>query len=53
MLNVTVVGTYQGVDWDRHKTRFTGDVVTYLSRELIPGLADHVAVAEYATPIDL
>ena len=52
MLNVTIVGTYQGVDWDRHKTRFINDVVTYLSREVVPGLADHVAVAECATPTD-
>jgi prolycopene isomerase len=52
VLNVTVVGTYQGVDWDRHKTRFINDVVNYLSRELVPGLTDHVAVAECATPRD-
>lgn len=52
VLSVTVVGTYQGVDWDRHKTRFVDDVVTYLSRELVPGLADHVTVAACATPID-
>jgi phytoene dehydrogenase-like protein len=52
VLNVTMVGTYQGVDWDRHKTRFIEDVINYLSKELIPGLADHVTVADCATPLD-
>jgi phytoene dehydrogenase-like protein len=50
VLTVTVVGAYKGVDWD---TRLASPMTfNYLSRELIPGLADHVAVAECATPID-
>jgi phytoene dehydrogenase-like protein len=36
----------------QHKTRFINDVVTFLSKEVVAGLADHVVVAECATPID-
>jgi phytoene desaturase len=47
-----MVGPYRGVNWDDHKRRFIDDMVQYLSRDLLPGLADHVQLADGATPLD-
>jgi phytoene desaturase len=52
VLTVLLTGTYHGVDWDAHKGRFITDVIDYLSRGLVPGLAEHVQLADAATPLD-
>lgn len=52
VLNVLMTGGYAGVDWDAHKQRFIDDVIGYLSRGAVPGLAEHVMLADVATPLD-
>jgi len=53
-VNVIMMGPYalSGTDWDREKPRFLEDAVSYLSRRAVPGLAEHVKVAEVITPLD-
>ena len=52
VLNITMMGAYRGVDWDLEKKRFVDDVVDYLSKGVVPGLAEHVQTAECSTPLD-
>ena len=52
VLNVTMMGAYRGVDWDEHKKRYIDDVIAYLSEGVVPGLAQHVQIAECSTPLD-
>ncbi len=53
-INVIMMGPYglSGTDWDREKRRFLEDAVAYLERKAVPGLSDHVRVAEVITPLD-
>jgi phytoene desaturase len=53
-INVIFMGPYQlsGTDWDREKNGFLEDSIAYLSRKAVPGLEDHVQVAEVITPLD-
>ena len=48
------VGPYdlEGTDWDREKQPFLERSIEYLTRNAVPGLADHVKVAEVITPLD-
>ena len=41
-----------GSDWDKEKERFLEDSIAYLARKAVPGLSDHVKVAELITPFD-
>ncbi|MGQ9537196.1 MAG: phytoene desaturase family protein [Actinomycetota bacterium] len=54
ILNVILMGPYrlEGTDWDREKRGFLEEAVAWLSRRAVPGLADHVRVAEIITPLD-
>ena len=38
--------------WDEYKPALTQQVIEYMSQRFIPGLADHVQVAELSTPLD-
>lgn len=53
-LNVILMGPYEleGTDWDREKPRFLEESIDYLTRKAVPGLSDHVKVAEIITPLD-
>lgn len=53
-VNIILMGPYAlaGTDWDREKERFLEEAVAYLSRKAVPGLSDHVKVAEVITPLD-
>jgi phytoene desaturase len=53
-VNVILMGAYElaGTDWDREKQPFLERSVEYLARKAVPGLADHVKVAEVITPLD-
>lgn len=52
VLNVLMTGSYGGVDWDAHKRPFIDDVIDHLSRTAVPGLTEHVVLADVATPLD-
>jgi phytoene desaturase len=49
---VTVAGAYRGIDWDAYKHRFVEEVVSFLSADVLPELAEHVRMASCATPRD-
>ena len=52
-LNLTMGGySFDGIDWDAEKLRVIDDVIAFLSRDIIPGLKDHVEVALATTPLD-
>jgi phytoene desaturase len=53
-LNVILMGPYalSGTDWDREKKGFLEESIDYLGRVAVPGLSDHVKVAEIITPLD-
>jgi phytoene desaturase len=53
-INVIFMGPYNlsGTDWDREKKGFLEESIAYLSRKAVPGLEDHVKVAEIITPFD-
>lgn len=51
-LSITLAGAYGGIDWDAHRHDFLDNVVEFLARGVLPGLADHVRVATVATPRD-
>ncbi|MBN2284787.1 MAG: NAD(P)/FAD-dependent oxidoreductase [Deltaproteobacteria bacterium] len=42
----------KGSSWDAYKPALTEQLITYMSERYIPGLADHVQVAELSTPVD-
>lgn len=42
----------QGSDWDSEKQRILDEVLQHYSKHYIPGLKDHVEVAEFSTPLD-
>ena len=52
-LNVVMEGPYelQGTDWDREKEPCKEKAIAFFDR-VVPGLADHVEVAELLTPYD-
>nr|WP_303646203.1 NAD(P)/FAD-dependent oxidoreductase [Candidatus Solincola tengchongensis] len=54
VLNVILMGPYrlEGTDWDREKRGFLEEAVSWLSRKAVPGLEEHVEVAEILTPLD-
>jgi phytoene desaturase len=54
VLNLIPEGFYHlsGTDWDREKQPFIERTIESLSKYAIPGLADHVKVADCATPLD-
>jgi phytoene desaturase len=41
-----------GTDWDREKQSFIEKTIEDLSRNAVPGLADHVKMVDCATPLD-
>ncbi|MDY6795736.1 MAG: phytoene desaturase family protein [Actinomycetota bacterium] len=41
-----------GTDWDHEKEPFLEKSIEYLSTTAVPGLSDHVKVAELITPLD-
>jgi diapolycopene oxygenase len=53
-INVILMGAHalSGTDWDKEKKRFLEDSIEYLTRKAVPGLSDHVKVAEIITPLD-
>lgn len=42
----------EGTDWDSEKEAFIEGAVKFFSEKAMPGLADHVKVAEISTPLD-
>jgi len=54
VLNLTMMGVYRlnKSNWDEEKPRFIESVINYLSDGILPGLKDHVQVADAATPLD-
>ncbi|MDI6873440.1 phytoene desaturase family protein [Candidatus Solincola sp.] len=54
VLNVILMGPYrlERTDWDREKRGFLEEAVAWLSRKAVPGLEEHVKVAEILTPLD-
>ena len=42
----------KGSDWDKEKPRIQENIINYYSKKYIPGLAEHVKVAEFGTPLD-
>jgi len=53
-INTIMMGahTLSGTDWDKEKKRFMEDAIEYLTRKAVPGLSDHIKVAEIITPLD-
>jgi phytoene desaturase len=53
-INVILMAPYSltGTDWDKEKQRFLEDSIDYLARKAVPGLSDHIKVAEVITPVD-
>ncbi|HOG06815.1 MAG: NAD(P)/FAD-dependent oxidoreductase [Syntrophales bacterium] len=41
-----------GTTWDDFKAALTEQILDYMSKRYIPGLAEHVRVAELSTPVD-
>jgi phytoene desaturase len=54
VLNIIPESFYHlsGTDWDKEKQSFIERTIEDLSRNALPGLADHVKMAECATPLD-
>ena len=54
VLNTVFMGPSRlsGTDWDKEKQSFLEGAIDYLSRKVVPGLSDHVKVAEVITPLD-
>lgn len=54
ILNLILMGPYhlQGTTWDAEKPRFIENTIEFLSRFCLPGLAEHVKVADMCTPLD-
>jgi phytoene desaturase len=54
VLNLIPQGFYHlaDTDWDAEKPRFIERTINSLSKNAIPGLKDHVVVADCATPLD-
>ncbi|PKO13493.1 MAG: hypothetical protein CVU39_19010 [Chloroflexi bacterium HGW-Chloroflexi-10] len=54
VLNLIPEGFYHlsGTDWDTEKPFYVERTIENLSRTVIPGLKDHVVMAECATPLD-
>jgi phytoene desaturase len=54
VLNTVFMGPSRlnGTDWDSEKQPFLDGAIEYLSRKVVPGLSDHVKVAEVITPLD-
>jgi phytoene desaturase len=42
----------EGTDWDREKEAFLDKAIKFFDETALPGLADHVKVAELSTPLD-
>jgi phytoene desaturase len=38
--------------WDAYKPALTEQIINYMSERYIPGLIDHIQVAELSTPVD-
>ncbi len=47
-------GAYKlaGSSWDERKGELKEKIIHYFSEKIIPGLEDHVTVAEFSTPVD-
>jgi phytoene desaturase len=43
---------YAGSDWAKEKPALIESTIDYLSKKYIPGLKEHVKLAEFATPVD-
>jgi len=41
-----------GTTWEKEKAGLMEKIINYYSQKFVPGLADHVKVAEFATPVD-
>jgi phytoene desaturase len=54
VLNLTMTGAYRlkGTTWDTQKKPFIENVIKWLSKEIVPGLEQHVKIAEATTPLD-
>lgn len=54
VLNLIPESSYylSDTNWDAEKEAFLERTIEYLSRSAIPGLSDHVVVAECSTPLD-
>ena len=54
VLNLTLMGAYHlnGRNWDNEKTRFIENAIKWLSEDIVPGLSEHVKIAEATTPLD-
>jgi len=54
LLNIIPEGFYHldGTTWEKEKGRFLEDTIQFLSRNAIPGLANHINQADIATPVD-
>ncbi len=52
-LVITTMGAYHlnGTDWDTEAS-LIASVIKYLSDNFVPGLSDHVKVADMTTPLD-
>lgn len=42
----------EGTDWDREKEAYIEKSIDFVTRTALPGLKDHVQVAEMSTPLD-
>jgi phytoene desaturase len=54
VINIILNGPYdlQGTNWDNEKPRFIEQTIEFMDRFAIPGLAQHVQVADMSTPLD-
>ncbi len=54
VLNVILMGPAHlaGTDWDKEKEGFLAGAIEFLEAVALPGLSDHVKVAELITPLD-
>lgn len=44
--------TLEGTTWDKEKPDLMEKIINYYSKRYVPGLAEHVKVAEFSTPAD-
>jgi len=54
VLNLILMGPYhlEGTTWDEEKPRFIQNTIDFLSKFCLPGLKEHVKVADMCTPLD-
>jgi len=54
VLNLILMGPYhlEGTTWDSEKPRFIQNTIDFLSKFCLPGLAEHITMADMCTPLD-